>query len=448
VNDAPNPPPHPRPLPTTIEEIAPYARDALACGRLDLAEAAMHVLIVHQPASVERWLLQGEVAQAAGCHELADRCRAHARAAGAPETRPDATPNQDVRALTSASASASAARSDAASSRALVIREWGAGFWSDVDHVVAGLLLAEATGRTPLVFWGDQSRFRAPNARADDNAWETFFEPVSTLTASQATALARESTPCFPHKWGDDPLASTTNRWTGDGSRVVPVMMLDRTERVAVTDFHAPPVCVRHWLAPDHPAAPSYEPGVADDWRAPYRWAFRERIRVRSEFVRACDELCARHLSGAPTAAIHLRATDKVNEVRDQARHNLTLIEDVSRAMTQRPDLRLFVLTDDAGLLMQLDLRFPGRVVSTRATRSPGSTALHFTPGADGRALGAEVLLDTLIAARCERFWGSLGSNVACMVLHIGDLPRDRITLVGPCIQTINPLPMLLRAAP
>src|SRR5690242_5044603 len=34
--------------------------------------------------------------------------------------------------------------------RILVIREWGCGFWSDFDHVIGGLLLAELTGRAPV----------------------------------------------------------------------------------------------------------------------------------------------------------------------------------------------------------------------------------------------------------------------------------------------------------
>src|SRR5215469_16394010 len=36
----------------------------------------------------------------------------------------------------------------------LLIKAWGAGFWSDVSHVFGGLLLAEVTGRKPVVHWG------------------------------------------------------------------------------------------------------------------------------------------------------------------------------------------------------------------------------------------------------------------------------------------------------
>ncbi|MGB8078567.1 MAG: hypothetical protein WCF09_11900, partial [Gallionella sp.] len=35
--------------------------------------------------------------------------------------------------------------------RFLLIKAWGYGFWSDVSHVLGQLLLAEITGRTPVV---------------------------------------------------------------------------------------------------------------------------------------------------------------------------------------------------------------------------------------------------------------------------------------------------------
>src|ERR1051325_2854172 len=44
--------------------------------------------------------------------------------------------------------------------RYLVIKPWGYGFCSDLDHVLGALLLAEMTGRTPIVHWGAGSRFR------------------------------------------------------------------------------------------------------------------------------------------------------------------------------------------------------------------------------------------------------------------------------------------------
>src|SRR5215213_4962540 len=60
--------------------------------------------------------------------------------------------------------------------RFLLIKSWGKGFWSDVDHVLGALLAAEMTRRTPIVHWGDNCLFTAPGV---DNAWAQFFEPIN-----------------------------------------------------------------------------------------------------------------------------------------------------------------------------------------------------------------------------------------------------------------------------
>lgn len=57
----------------------------------------------------------------------------------------------------------------------LLIKSWGYGFWSDVEHVIGALLLAEMTGRTPVVHWGGNSYF------SDDEGGGTPFEPFSNL---------------------------------------------------------------------------------------------------------------------------------------------------------------------------------------------------------------------------------------------------------------------------
>ena len=62
--------------------------------------------------------------------------------------------------------------------RYLLIRAWGHGFWSDVDHVMGGLLLAEMTGRLPIIHWGAESLFSTDPA---GNAWTEFFEPINGL---------------------------------------------------------------------------------------------------------------------------------------------------------------------------------------------------------------------------------------------------------------------------
>jgi hypothetical protein len=67
-----------------------------------------------------------------------------------------------------------------ATDRYLLIKSWGFGFWADVSQVLGSLLLAEATGRIPVVHWGTESLFSDKSGR---DAFGFYFEPVSSFEA-------------------------------------------------------------------------------------------------------------------------------------------------------------------------------------------------------------------------------------------------------------------------
>jgi len=69
----------------------------------------------------------------------------------------------------------------------LLIKAWGYGFWSDVSHVLGQLLVAELTGRTPIVHWGQNSLFGKVLLRMRSNftltrcriwMWKTFRKKI------------------------------------------------------------------------------------------------------------------------------------------------------------------------------------------------------------------------------------------------------------------------------
>ncbi|MEL6765172.1 MAG: tetratricopeptide repeat protein, partial [Cyanobacteria bacterium J06607_6] len=81
----------------------------------------------------------------------------------------------------------------------ILIRAWGHGFWSDVDHVLGQLFLAEITGRIPVVYWGANSRYRD----ADENAFENYFEPVSSYKIDH---LIGQTYTFYPDHWTEETL--------------------------------------------------------------------------------------------------------------------------------------------------------------------------------------------------------------------------------------------------
>src|SRR3974390_1934030 len=94
----------------------------------------------------------------------------------------------------------------------LLIKAWGAGFWSDVSHVFGGLLLAEVTGRKPVVHWGRNSRF---GDGSDADAFGRFFEPISDYAIEDLIAL--DDADFYPRKWRRDNLRDDDNaKWQGE----------------------------------------------------------------------------------------------------------------------------------------------------------------------------------------------------------------------------------------
>src|SRR6185369_9336436 len=105
--------------------------------------------------------------------------------------------------------------------------------------------------RTSLVWWGAQSRFSSDAAA---NAWEQFFAPVSAATLADLAPLKR-----FPAKWRGESAQSLSgplrNRWSGEGSRLAGLDLLDRDEDVVVSDFHTGMKALLPWLPAWHPLA-------------------------------------------------------------------------------------------------------------------------------------------------------------------------------------------------
>src|SRR5262245_57993625 len=137
---------------------------------------------------------------------------------------------------------------DTSRPRYLLIKSWGKGFWSDVDHVLGGLLAAEMTGRTPVVHWGANNLFTAPGIA---NAWDQYFQPINSLRIDD---VIRKDASYFPPKWSAANLREeNVNVWQGPGSRVTGLALLNRPEDVVVCDFHVAVPGLVPWIEPGTP---------------------------------------------------------------------------------------------------------------------------------------------------------------------------------------------------
>jgi protein O-GlcNAc transferase len=321
--------------------------------------------------------------------------------------------------------------------RYLLVREWSQGFWSDVDHALCMCLLAEITGRTPLVWWGAQSRF---SGDASANAWERFFEPVSDagLRELEAPRLRR-----FPAKWQGRSLASAIRqRWSGEGSRLASIDLLDRGEEVVVSDFHSNLNAILPWLPAGHPLA-----GAA--LQAAYRQLVRKYLRPRRDIMQEVERFAAAHFGGGPLLAVHVRGSDKVEEVRGLEEVLRGYDEPLAQLLRAQPGTRLFLLTDDERIRALYAQRYGERVLCTPAARVSSNIGVHYRSDRDPVRAGIEVMVDTYLATRCDRFIGLGYSNVSLYASYLKDWPAGSCTLLDANAHEVwNAVPLLMDAPP
>jgi len=301
--------------------------------------------------------------------------------------------------------------------RYLLIKGWGFGFWADMAHVVGSLLLAEITGRIPLVYWGPESLF---GDKSERNAFNHYFEPVSNVSLEQLARMPNAS--FFPPRWHAGNLTqSGVSKWEGRGSRAGAVFFLNRPETVAVSDFNIGVVHVMPWIPPHHALRSKTLEEIN-------RYLISKYLRPRADIAAACDTFHAAHLASAPFVAVHLRGSDKATEDPELAATNRELLVALETVDSAWP---IFLMTDDAGCLARMKNTYGRRIIATDCQRTETGEGVHRLPTVDPVRAGREIMIDTLLALRADRFIGNGLSNVSAMIAVMKNWPPGALCLIG-----------------
>jgi predicted O-linked N-acetylglucosamine transferase (SPINDLY family) len=312
--------------------------------------------------------------------------------------------------------------------RFLLIKAWGYGFWSDVNHLLGQCLVAELTGRTPVVHWGGNSLFTDdPEA----NAFEYFFEPVSAASQRDLAAQCRSF---YPPKWHAGNLAQhAVDQMEGPGSRFSSLYALERREDAVVSDFHYAVHDLVPWIAPGHPLH-----GMTTD--QVYLHLFRRYLKVKPAIAARTESFYRDFMAGGDQLALHVRGGDKGGEDPNLAQLNSLYPAEIERHLREHPHAGLFLITDDAEILSSYRRRYGDRLIHTVATRTSTGQGVHYQTQASRRLLGEEVLVDALLAARCRHFIGNGLSNVSCAVAQMKPWPAGSCLLLGARLDRLRQL--------
>ena len=113
--------------------------------------------------------------------------------------------------------------------RYIIAREWGFGFWSDMGHILSVLLIAEITGRIPVIHWGNNCLFGDGQG---GNAFDLYWQRLNEVGIEDLTEAGLSF---YPQEWDGKKCASNLPRNSGRIARPTGEEFIDRSEDVIVS---------------------------------------------------------------------------------------------------------------------------------------------------------------------------------------------------------------------
>lgn len=235
------------------------------------------------------------------------------------------------------------------------------GLFSIVFQVLALARAAERSGTTAIVYLGREVCFWEEAGYNDSrNAWEYFFEPISSLTLADvglsSAELEQPRTPLLQEKLTSHVRAINVYLWDEIGAFGLP--------------NHTTPEQLDYLVE-----------------------AGRRYLRVRPVVRARADVFYKQHFRNF-VIGVHYRGTDKSTET------PLLRPEIYEQTLDKLPrESQIFIATDSAPFLAGMRNRYGARVIATEAVRSMDHRPVHFTGGA---ATAEQGLIDALLLSRCS----------------------------------------------
>jgi len=303
--------------------------------------------------------------------------------------------------------------------RFLLIKSWGCGFWSDVDHVMGQLLVAEISNRIPVVYWGTNSLY---GESFKTNAFELYFEPVSEYSIYD---LVNPQYTYYPPMWSYENIIvedldkiTWANRNLGE--------IIDSNANVVVSDVH-------YFIRPIINFIPKEHWAYGMTAHEIYRSLFDKYIRLKPDIEQEIEEFHVNELKGfSPTLGVHIRGGDKVREVENLSHLNKQYHRKIQEFIDGYKVEKLLLLTDCKEMVDDFINRYGAMVVYTDCRRgliNATGDAPHLQDYSVKRRKGIEIIKDTYLASKCDFFIGNGYSNVSYTVNRLKDWPPESVVL-------------------
>jgi hypothetical protein len=209
-----------------------------------------------------------------------------------------------------------------------------------------------------------------------------------------------------------------------------------------VSDFHSNLNAILPWAPASHALAGA---PLAEAYRA----LVRKYLRPRPEIAAEAERFAAAHFGAGPLVAVHVRGSDKVEEVSRLEATLQAYFEPLEAQLRAHPGARIFLLTDDERVHAHYAARYGARLLATSCTRATSNIGVHYLARRDPVRTGIEVMVDTYLAARCAAFIGLAYSNVSLYVSYLKAWPAGRCVLLGDNAHEVwNAVPLIMDPPP
>lgn len=306
------------------------------------------------------------------------------------------------------------------SNRFLLIKAWRNGFWSDVEHVIGQLLIAELTNRIPVTFWGADSQYASEEPTVKD-AFSMYFLPVSNYTIND---LINSNYTHYPVRWNhiDVRLPGTKNFAELDD---IPIRF-SRSENVLVSNIHIYIDVFIRWIKKSHPA---YGLKVEEV----YSYLYKKYLNLQPALSSEIENLYQKNMKNKHSIlGVHIRGSDKIYECSNLYEMNNSYPLEIDQYLTNNPTASIFLLTDSESILERYKELYGDKLIYTDSMRTPDDRIpVHYgLPNYNTKQKGIDIIKDTYLALKCDHFIGNHTSNVSIAIRRLKDWPEGTIKLL------------------
>ncbi|HHW01048.1 MAG TPA: hypothetical protein GXX36_16050 [Clostridiaceae bacterium] len=341
-----------------------------------------------------------------------------------------------------------------AGDRFLLIKPWSYRLWSDVEHVLGQLLIAEITNRIPVIYWPTHCLH---NGFIHTNGFELYFEPISNYSIFD---LTKPGYTFYPPFWdADNLLVEDTEKDTWMYRSIGDLISSDAN--VVVGDVYFSISEIIPFIRKDNAAYGMTAVEI-------YRYLYRKYIKVKRDILMEVQGFYQSWLKDEhPLLAVHVRREEDdmiIDERKDKAdehywyrnsrkygarnkkkkkrkyrflgkgrllKANTQYHAEIRKLMNKYSIKKIFLLTDSEEVKEEYSKTYGDMVVFTDCKRLSGSEpAYKMENPMVKRRRGIEVIKDAYLAAQCDFFIGNDFSSLSRAIYRIKDWPAENVKLL------------------